>query len=281
MTGGVVTGCAGRAPSATPVPPATPPETVTASASTASSVTPISIPTARIAAASDLHYGEPDTDYRRYAVELVDKLNATHAKTPLDLVVLNGDLTHAARWLAPLASVLDDLVPPVLTVQGNHDGATEQQWRDIWGHGFDHWVDAGAVRVIATATSNPAGEYLCADVRALTAQLQAAGEAPVVVAMHITPRGWTTYGIDCPAVTGLLGRAANVVAVLNGHDHDQFGVKTSEGVPYLFDGRAGGHWGTDFRGFRVLEHFADGHLDTWVTDGEQVHSHDVIAPRSR
>ena len=281
VAGGVVTGCAGPAPAATPAPPPTPTDPAMASATAAPSVTPTSAPAARIAAASDLHYGEPDTDYRRSAAELVDKLNATHAATPLDLVVLNGDLTHAARWLAPLASVLADLVPPVLAVQGNHDGATEQQWRDTWGHGFDHWVDAGDVRVIATATSNPAGDYLCADVGELTAQLQAAGDAPVIVAMHITPRTWTKYGIDCPGVTRLLGRSSNVVAVLNGHDHDHYGVKTSAGVPYLFDGRSGGHWGTSFRGFRVLEYFPDGHLDTWVTDGDTVHGRDVIAARTR
>lgn len=233
----------------------------------------------RIATASDLHFGEPDTDYERYAAELVERLNAVNLKTQLDHVVLNGDLTHAATWLAPLATVLNGLSPGYLTVQGNHDGATVEQWRAQWGHGFNHKVDVKGVRLLAVATSDAAGAYRCANTGYLTEQLDAAGTRPVIVAMHITPATWTKYGIDCADVTDLLGRRSNVVAVLNGHDHDEFGVKTRAGVPYLFDSHAGGHWGTDFRGFRVLELFADGHLNTWVTDGTTTYSSTEIRPR--
>lgn len=236
-------------------------------------------PLLRIAAASDLHYGEKGTAYERFADELIQRLNVTHAATPLDLVVLNGDLAHAARWLEPLRARLDDLEPRYLAVQGNHDEATERQWRAVWGHGFDHAVTVNGVRIVCAATSNAAGAYLCADTGVLRRQLDAAAGAPAIVAMHITPVAWTRYGIDCPAVTALLAEYPNVQAVLNGHDHDEYGVKVRRGVPYLFDAHAGGHWGTDFRGFRVLElHPAS--IETHVTDGVRIRRSDSLPRRS-
>ena len=42
-------------------------------------------------------------------------------------------------------------------------------------------------------------------------------------------------------------------AVFNGHDHDHDDIKTDAGLPYLFDAHYGGHWGTDYRGFRLVE----------------------------
>lgn len=250
--------------------------------STMSSPSPSTTPAGpllRIAAASDLHYGEKGTTYERFADELIERLNATHAATPLDLVVLNGDLAHAARWLDPLRVRLRALAPPLLAVPGNHDEATERQWRELWGHGFDHAVTVNGVRIVCAATSNPAGAYRCAATGVLRRQLDAAAGAPVIVAMHITPVAWTRYGIDCPAVTGLLAGYRNVQAVLNGHDHDEYGVKTRGGVPYLFDAHAGGHWGTGFRGFRVLElHPAS--IETHVTDGVTIRRRDSLPRRS-
>lgn len=233
----------------------------------------------RIAAASDLHFGEAGTDYELFTDELIERLNAVHAATPLDLVVLNGDLTDEQRFLAPLHDRLKALQPPLLAVQGNHDGATDPQWRAVWGYGFNHALTLRGVRVIAAGTSNDAGDYLCADETWLTEQLSDAGPDPVVVAFHITPRTWTKWGIDCPSTVQLLGAHRNVVAVLNGHDHDEYGVKTAAGVPYLFDSHAGGHWGTEFRGFRVLELHADGRIETRVTDGSTDFGHDSLPPR--
>lgn len=272
-TAGAVAGCAPAARNPETVSPPDPSATPSRRPASPSG------PQLRIAAASDLHYGEKDTAYDRYADQLIAKLNATHAATPLDLVVLNGDLAHAARWLAPLRTRLRGLTPPYLTVQGNHDEATEKQWRELWGHGFDHAVDVNGVRIIAAATSNAAGDYLCADTGALLRQLDAAEGAPVIVAMHITPVTWTRYGIDCPAVTRLLAGYPNVLAVLNGHDHDEYGVKTRAGVPYLFDAHAGGHWGTGFRGFRVLELHPET-IETYVTDGAKIRGSDSLPRRT-
>lgn len=272
---GTVAGCA--SPPRNGEPTVNPPASSATPRPSAAPATPAG-PSLRIAAASDLHYGEKDTAYERFADELIAKLNATHAATPLDLVVLNGDLAHASRRLAPLHDRLRGLVPPYLAVQGNHDEATEKQWRELWGHGFDHAVSVNGVRIIAAATSNAAGDYLCADTAVLKRQLDAAHGAPVIVAMHITPVAWTRYGVDCPAVTRLLAGYPNVQAVLNGHDHDEYGVKTRDGVPYLFDAHAGGHWGTDFRGFRVLElHPAT--IETHVTDGVTIRRSDSLPRR--
>jgi len=237
-------------------------------------------PVLRLAVASDLHYGEDGTDYIRFTEELIERLNATHESTPLDLVVLNGDLAHAARWLDDVRERLQDLRPTYAVVQGNHDEATEKQWQRLWGHGFNHTVEVNGVRIVCPGTSNAAGDYVCADRSWLSTELDEAVDAPVIVAMHITPVAWTKHGIDCPAITRLLGERRNVLAVLNAHDHDEYGIKTREGVPYLFGARAGGHWGTDFRGFRVLELFADRRIETHVTDGRRIRGSDSLPPRS-
>lgn len=276
LPGGLLAGCAGAVE-----PSGTPPESRAGSTQprTSPSPSPATALSLRIAVASDLHYGEKGTDYVRFADELIDAVNASHAATPLDLVVLNGDLAHSATALAPLRSRLRRLTPPILPVQGNHDGATEAQWRQLWGHGFDHAETVRGVRIVPVATSNPEGASLCTNRNLLAAQLRSAAGAPVIVAMHITPATWTRYGIDCPAITAMLGSDPNVLAVLNGHDHDEYGVKSRDGLPYLFDSHAGGHWGTSFRGFRELELFADGRIETRVTDGVTVHGSDSLPPR--
>ena len=53
-------------------------------------------------------------------------------------------------------------------------------------------------------------------------------------------------------------------AVFNGHDHDQDDIKMKNNVPYIFDSHFGGNWGTDYRGFRIVELRKDNSLLTYI-----------------
>jgi hypothetical protein len=56
----------------------------------------------------------------------------------------------------------------------------------------------------------------------------------------------------------LFQKHPNVKAVFHGHDHDQDNVKEHKGKHYFFDSHIGGSWGTDYRGYRVVEVLKDG-----------------------
>jgi hypothetical protein len=71
-------------------------------------------------------------------------------------------------------------------------------------------------------------------------------------------------------VRRLLAGAGNVRAVFNGHDHDETGVRIDDGVPYLFDAHYGGHWGTAYRAFRLVE-VSGTRLTTGLVTVEGVH----------
>ena len=58
--------------------------------------------------------------------------------------------------------------------------------------------------------------------------------------------------------------AKNVKAVFNGHDHDEDAIKMFNNTPYIFDAHVGGNWGTEYRGFRIVELRKDNSLLTYV-----------------
>lgn len=224
---GVLTGCATAVP---PLPAATP----------SPSTSPL-----HFAVASDLHYGEPGTDYRTAFAEAVAALNGADASDPFAFVVLNGDLSHGGVGLARGAkAALTGLKPRLLVTPGNHDELTESEWQQVWGAPSDQVVRFGDRSMILANTSNAAGEYVCPNQTWLAETLAAeAGQRDVFVFFHITVKKWTTHGIDCPQARALLAGASNVRAVFNGHDHDQVSVKDDDGVHYFFDGHVGGSWG--------------------------------------
>ncbi|MDZ7934263.1 MAG: hypothetical protein U5M51_04715 [Emticicia sp.] len=86
--------------------------------------------------------------------------------------------------------------------------------------------------------------------------------------MALLPVKWTNFGVDSQDFQALLKQYKNVRAVFNGHDHDQEGIKTHEGVPYMFDSHIGGNWGTTFRGFRIVELQKENKLLTYLMNPE-------------
>jgi hypothetical protein len=59
--------------------------------------------------------------------------------------------------------------------------------------------------------------------------------------------------------------------VFHGHEHDQDGATMKGNVPFLFDAHIGGNWGTDYKGFRVVELMDDGSMITYMMNpGEKL-----------
>ena len=74
----------------------------------------------------------------------------------------------------------------------------------------------------------------------------------------------TPYAVDCPDLFSVLGKYKNVRAIFNGHDHNFDNVLMKERIPFIFDAHFGGNWGTDYRGFRIVELYDDQTIATWV-----------------
>ncbi len=229
--------------------------------------------TLRFVTASDGHLGEDGTDSRRFLAEFVAAVNRLHAVDPVDFAVLNGDIGHGGRTLLEEARAgLDGLAMPYFASQGNHDGVSATDWEDVWGRPANLVHRVGARSIVIANTSNEAGDYLCPDPGWLRQALAGeAGQQDVFAFLHITPHTWTRFGIACDTAAALFAGTPNLRAVFNGHDHDEAGLKVDRGVPYFFDAHYGGHWGTPYRAFRVVE-VAAGRLTTRLvsTDGTRL-----------
>jgi Icc protein len=97
--------------------------------------------------------------------------------------------------------------------------------------------------------------------------------------MHITPVKWTENAIACPEIVQLFDAQKNLKAIFHGHDHDQDNVKVNNGKHYFFDSHIGGSWGTNYRGYRVVEVLKSGEILTYQVNPvttERVNSNRII-----
>lgn len=225
----------------------------------------------RFTVASDGHYGQPDTLYEDYYSTIVEKMNEYHSMFPSQFVVYNGDIIHdEPKFLTPAYQALSKSELPFYVTKGNHDMVTPDVWKETWGYPQNHSVEFGNRVILLGTTSNVNGDYLCPDIHWFERQLdnyKDAGE--IYIFLHITPNTWTTHGISCPEFHQLLSSYDNISAVFNGHDHDVDDVKIKGGIPFMFDGHFGGSWGTEYRGFRVVEKLMDGTLRTYLMDPDE------------
>jgi hypothetical protein len=219
----------------------------------------------RFAVASDGHYGQGDTRYEEDYDRLIDHLNRESEYPGLDYVFLVGDLFHDdPKFLGPVKKKLDGLRVPYFAIRGNHDMASDREWEQTWGYPDNHIFEVSDYGFILASTSDSTGEYLCADVDWLVEQLEKFHDKKgIFVFMHITPNDWTGAGIDCPGVRNALESHDNVVAVFQGHDHNEDGLKVWNRVPYYFDGHFGGSFGTPYPGYRIVELDPNGIMHTY------------------
>ncbi|MBV9987052.1 MAG: metallophosphoesterase [Chitinophagaceae bacterium] len=224
----------------------------------------------RFAVASDAHYGQPNTAFDEMIEKLTGQVNAFHDRHPLDFTVINGDLIHNEKPLMALVKQKTDaLQMPYYVTRGNHDMVTEQEWASVWQTPLNQDIVLKDTALILADTSNEKGVYLAPDLVWLAKKLEEHRARKTLLFLHIPQAKWTANGIDTPAFFELVNRYPNIKAVFHGHEHDQDGVKMNAGIPYFFDSHIGGNWGTDYRGFRVVELMADGTLVTYMMNPSQ------------
>jgi Icc protein len=219
----------------------------------------------RFIVASDGHFGQKDTDTEAKHNEMVAWLNEEKATRGLDFVLINGDLFHDDISLLPIVkSYWDKLAVPYYVSHGNHDRATEHLWEQTWGRPWQYGFENGNAAFVVLNTSDETGKYCCPEIGTAKKLLQQyQHHKQLFVFMHITPFTWTGGGVDCPEVVELLNQRDNLKAVFNGHDHNLDDVKEHAGKHYFFDSHVAGSWGTDYRGYRVVEVLKNGDVLTY------------------
>jgi hypothetical protein len=222
----------------------------------------------RFGLASDGHYGEAKSDYAARHQQMTDWLNAEAKGRGLDFVMINGDLFHNDPALLPqVKAAWDKLAVPYYVSHGNHDMAEETHWQSVWGTPFDHVFTKKGIGFITLNTADIKGEYTGPDLEKTRTFLDNYKDMEqVIIFMHITPVKWTKYGIDRPDIVELFSRQANLKAIFHGHDHDEDGMREKDGKYYFWDSHVAGTWGTEYRGYRVVEILKDGSVLTYQTD---------------
>ncbi len=212
-----------------------------------------------LAQISDLHIKRPGAlAYRRvdtaaYFMRCVDALNALQPRP--DAVIVTGDLVDQGDLdqYAHLKSLLARLQMPYYLLVGNHDDraalrATFGERKELLEGGeFVHYaLDVGPLRIVALDSIVPgaSGGNLC-DARLdwLAAQLDAARDKPVIVALHHPPFVSGIGHMDAVRLEpgaarkfeALIARHPNVERVICGHVHRpmfaRFGGTIASAVP--------------------------------------------------
>ncbi|MFT5886087.1 MAG: putative phosphodiesterase [Arcticibacterium sp.] len=233
----------------------------------------------RLIIASDAHYGQPDTPFKKMSETFVEKANAFHQAASCDFCVLNGDIIHNEAKFMPIAKrTFDKLNMPLYATQGNHDHVTPMAWEEIWGMPVNHTFSKKGYKIILTTTSNEAGEYLSPNLPWLSNALEKAKDKSVLLFVHIPQTKWTRHAIETPAFFELLSKHKNVKAVFHGHEHEEDGIYIKNEIPFVFDSHIGGSWGTDYKGFRVVEVMKNGNIVTYMMNPDVEISRDALYP---
>jgi 3',5'-cyclic AMP phosphodiesterase CpdA len=217
-------------------------------------------PKLRFAVASDLHYGEPGTDFTLHAGNMVKWLNADHAKNHLDFIIINGDLVFNNSGLLHelKKNYLDKLSVPFYTIPGNHDFADSQIWKNVFGYEDRYFFEHGDAAFILANTADIKGEYFCPDNAFIKNALDKFTDKKMVfIVMHVPPVQWLKreeeYFLNCPDIVKLAHAYPNVKAFFHGHDHYLDSVRYTDKLPHFFDSHLGSNWGTAYRGYRIAE----------------------------
>ena len=225
----------------------------------------------RFAVASDGHYGQPDTSYESFFRTITESINDLHGRLPLQACVINGDIIHdKPEFLAPAKLALDRLKVKYHVTRGNHDMVTSAHWEETWGQSLNQTADHGRHSFILCDTSNEKGQYLCPDLEWLSRELdKRKNQKNIFLFLHIPQVKWTQFSIESPAFMELVGKYGNISAIFHGHEHGEDSHKMLGGIPCLFDAHFGGNWGTEYRGFRVVEVMPDKGFITWIMNPDE------------
>lgn len=229
----------------------------------------------RFAIASDGHYGQPGTEYKKDHANMVGWLNDAHGISPLDFVIINGDLVHDRPDLLPEVKkdYYDHLKVPFYAIPGNHDHTDTATWKSIFGYEDNFSMEKNGVGFVLANTSNTTGKYLAPNNEFIKMELDKfTALKTVFVVLHIPPHLWVPENpfVDSPETVKLLHAYPNVKAVFHGHDHSLDAVFYTNKLPHFFDSHIGGSWGTSYRGYRIVE----------VDENDKVTTYQVNASKS-
>ncbi len=238
-------------------------------------------PLLRIAIASDIHYGQPKTDFEGMTDAVLNQFRSMHSQSKFNFGVINGDIVHDdISYFGAIRKKLDQLPFPYYVTQGNHDLATPQEWESAWNQPVNFEIINGNTVSLFATTSDKKGTYLPPDLQWLESKFEEHKNAKyILLFIHIPPIKWTRHAIESVPFVELVKKQKNLRAVFHGHEHDQDGIKWQDGIPYLFDSHVGGNWGTPYRGFRIVELHKDGSIATWIMNPtEKINSSDIPSP---
>jgi hypothetical protein len=230
----------------------------------------------RFALISDGHYAEPNTEYDIFFGNMMGWLGKEHEHNHLDFVIINGDLVHNRPDLLPHVkeTYFDKLPVPYHTIPGNHDYADATIWKNVFGYEDKYTLDFGDIGFVLANTADTKGKYVCPDNAFLKASFENFKNKAIVFAiLHIAPHQWVpedkTVFLDCPETVELLHSYPNIKATFHGHDHNQDGVKYTNKFPHFFDSHFGGSWGTDYKGYRIVEVDLNNQITTYQVNASQ------------
>ncbi len=219
----------------------------------------------RFAIVSDGHYGQPDTDYELMHNQMVDWINAEQKARGVEFCFVNGDLFHDNNAMMPLVKQLwNKLEVPYYVSHGNHDKINEDAWQQTFNTKWHYTFEMQDAAFIVLNSADETGKYICPELDFPKQQLDNYADIKhLFVFQHITPFSWTKAGLPCPELTAMFSKQQNLKAVFHGHDHDEDGVKESEGKHYFFDSHIAGSWGTAYHGYRIIETLKNGNILTY------------------
>ncbi|HNP23282.1 MAG TPA: metallophosphoesterase [Panacibacter sp.] len=219
----------------------------------------------RFAIASDGHYGQQGTAYKSMHEEMLKWLNAESKGRGLDFTMINGDIFHNDLvFQEEVKTLWQRLAMPFYVSHGNHDNCTEAVWINSWNSPWHYTFEHNDTGFIVLNTADEKGTYICPDMAFAKQALQKMKDKQqLFVFMHITPLTWTKNGIDCAELVEYFTGQQNLKAVFHGHDHDQDAMKEQHGKFYFFDAHIAGNWGTDYRGYRIVEVLKSGEVITY------------------
>ena len=147
----------------------------------------------RFAVASDVHYGQPETNYQLMLDQVIKQINIEHQKAAFHFCVMNGDIIHNdPQFLLPAKQHLSTLDMPFHVTRGNHDMVTLATWQSVFGVDFNYQVDYADTAVILVDSSNEKGEYLSPSLDWLKQKLDANRDKKnILLFVHIPQAKWT------------------------------------------------------------------------------------------
>lgn len=234
----------------------------------------------RFAIVSDGHYGDNVGNYDKNYQNIIDLLNQEKERKGLDYIFFLGDLTNndgtylqviKNKYLNP-----SKLKTPFYVIKGNHDYATDWEWKLVWGYPTDFsFEDKDSAFILADTSANKDyRQFLCADYRWFNARLNYySTKKNIFVFMHIAPfvRKNEMYAaeklqVNCGSILSAIENHPNIRASFHGHLHAISDAKIVNGKYHFWDGcfGDGDNLGYIPKTYRIVEVYEDDSIYTYL-----------------